>query len=82
MAWWLVVLLPVPVVAVLALVAVIATAFSISAEEDRRRVRLRRFAHQAPDVAPEREARTALDLRRAPLERAAADPEERVSTLH
>jgi len=82
MAWWLVVLLPVPVVAVLALVAVIATAFSISAEADRRRVRLRRFVNQVPDVAPEREERAALELRRESLEHAAAAPAERVSTLH
>jgi len=81
MAWWLVVLLPVPVVAVLALVAVIATAFSISAEEDRRRVRLKRLAHQPPDLAPEREARTALELLRE-REHAAADPAERVNILH
>lgn len=81
MTWWIVVLLPVPVFAVLALLAVIATAFSISAEEDRRRVRLKRLAHQPPDAAPEHEARTALELLRERREHA-ADPGARVNILH
>jgi len=81
MAWWVVMLFPVPVVAVLALVAVIATAFSISAEEDRRRLRLQRLGHRAPDAATG-EWRTALELVREPQKPAETGPVERVSTLH
>ena len=80
MAWWIVVLLPVPVVAVLGLVAVIATAFSISAEEDRRRLRLQRLSHRAPEVpALGIVPSSREDIRATPA--SVSDAIERVSTL-
>ncbi len=81
MAWWIVVLLPVPVVAVLAFVAVIATAFSISAEEDRRRLRLKRLVHHV-DVTTERSEPASFEVVRETPAQAVVDPVERVSTVH
>ena len=60
MEWWVVMLLPLPVVALLGLGTVIAIAFNVSGEEDRRRLRLQRLAPRPTDVEAARREGTPL----------------------
>jgi hypothetical protein len=81
MAWWVVMLLPLPIVAVLGLLAVIAIAFSVSAEEDRRRLRLQRWTPPATDATPDHSGRASVHVSLGDRRRTAATPVERVGTV-